>query len=360
MNKKRILFLYIFPILLILTFVVLFVHFALCYEPDGDDVYFLGVWKAMGVWKGSLFFYQQVNGRWLGHILSFLTFCVFREHVHDYWIIICFMMLFFVFALGVFIRAWSELYYHFLPGLIQTAAASFLISSWLFFLVYEGRFETWYWMSSVYIHPFGLALLSLGLAPILRKKPASFGMYAVIIFCFLALGGLEEVCSVLSFFLFAGLYYTSLPENRRTVLLKIVPATIALSLSFATNLLSSGFRTRLDNQPPFRILQSLRNTIHSVLVPVLNYAYLLPRVLAFVVLILWLYQLMGKQSLVFGLDIRKKIWQKTGAAAFLIFLALFMTCYVLCDIAPQRCLIFPGLIFIFYLCDVLLSTWKNN
>jgi hypothetical protein len=360
MNKRRFLFLYVFPFLLILAFVVLFIHSALWYEPDGDDTYFLGVLKAMGVWKGSLFFYQQVTGRWLGHILSFLTFSVFQEHVRYYWILISLLMLFFVFSLGVFIRAWSERYYRFIPDFAQTAMASFLISACLFFLVYEGRWETWYWLSSVWIHPFGLSLLLLGLSPMLWKEQAGLGAYSLIIVCFLSLGGIQEICSVLAFLFFAGIYYTCPPENKKALRLKIIPAAIALSLSFGANLLSSGFRVRVDNQPPFRILQSLRNTVHSVLVPLLDYTCLLPRALAFAVFVLWLQQVRTKLNREPGSGAYQMFWKKTGAMAFLIFLALFMTCYVLCDIAPQRCLIFPGLIFIIWLGDVLLRNWKDK
>jgi hypothetical protein len=339
---------YLLPSVLILVFLCSFIHGALWYMPDGDDVYFLGVEKAMGPWKGSLFFYQQVTGRWLGHILSFLNFSIFGCQVHYYWIPVLLMLFVFLCSLAYLLRVLAGRYFGFKVSFFGALFSSLLFTSCLYFFLYEGRWETWYWLSSVFIHPFGLSLMFLGFGCILDENLKGPAAYILLGLAFFALGGIQEICSVLSFLFFAWIYKESNPAGRPALLRKMIPAAFALAVSFLVNLLSSGFRTRIDNQPSFRILQSLKNTIHSMLVPVLNYEYLIPRVLAFLIWIWWLRNIRSQINIPNQLSPGLVFKRSTLPAFGIIVLCLFMTCYVLCDIAPQRCLLFPAVTFMLF------------
>jgi hypothetical protein len=339
---------YLIPAALILVFLCSFIHGVLWYKPDGDDLYFLGVQKAMGSWKGSLFFYQQVTGRWLGHILSFLNFSLFSYHVHYYWIPVLCMLFVFLSSLAYLLRVLSDTYFDYRISFFEAFFSALVFTSCLYFFLYEGRWETWYWLSSVFIHPFGMSLMFIGFGCMLDEGVKGPVGYTVLGLAFFALGGIQEICSVLSFLFFAWIYKECAVVRRPALLRKMVLAALVLTVSFLGNLLSSGFRTRIDNQPSFRVLQSLKNTIHSMLVPVLDYKYLLPRVLAFLVWILWLRTIFHRMRSEKQMNISEVLKRIALPALGIISVSLFMTCYVLCDIAPQRCLLFPAVVFMIF------------
>ena len=350
--------LYVLPFILILAFLCSFIHGALWYVPDGDDVYFLGVLKAMGLKAGTLFFYRQVTGRWLGHILSFLNFQLFGTHIRYYWIIILLMLFVFQGALAFFLRRITDKYFSFQHSRGTFLTAAMLFTACLYFFVFEGRWETWYWLSSVFIHPFGLTLMFLGFGCILDDKNQKISCYLLMLVSFAALGGIQEICSVLSFFFFFWIWLGNRSAGKDSGLRKIIPAAVVLGLSFLANLFSSGFRTRIDNQPSFHIGQSLKNTVHSVLIPFIDYEFLVPRVLALLIWILWLKMKKEEQTCFSAGHSSLTPLQKISAFSALILGALSMTCYVLCDIAPQRCLLFPAALFLLALSDAMLCCKK--
>jgi hypothetical protein len=348
---SHILLYFVLPAALLVVFFAVYIHDTIRYVPDFDDVYFLSVYKALGVWQGTAFFYTHVNGRGLGHFLALGGFALFTEHIQYYWILLLPAVLLFAACQAILLNALANRFWVLHLSFFQSVFAGLLSTACMYFFLFEGRFQTWYWMSSVGVHPLSISLMSLGFACLLKPIRIGSRFHILAIVCFTFLGGLDELCVLMSFVLFGCMYLNENAKERPALIKLLWPVCVLLALSFGVNLISSGFGSRMDGQPAFALGQSLKNTVHSALLPILKFHYLPVRLIALTIWLGFVCQLTKSHQIAFVTETRKGFLKRSLAALGLILLSLFIVCYVLCDISPERCMIFPALFFLLYITD---------
>ncbi|MFL5751837.1 MAG: hypothetical protein ACJ76F_00400 [Bacteroidia bacterium] len=316
-------------LIIIVPFFWSLIRETLHYSITGDDVFFLAVVKGKGVIGAALYFYTDCNGRWFSHLFTCTVFSILGTHITYYWIYLLMMTLCFTAALAFLLRSLSARYFHRL-SFVSSAYSALIITACLYFFMYEGRFEVWQWMSSVSMHLLSLTFLCFGFA-MLVKPGAGVSAWIITILCFAAAGGLNEtyvIIALILLFIPGSKLRGAVSSTERN---KVLLAFAVLLLSFSVNLFSSGISTRLGILPSFTLVQSLKNTVHTAVLPLLHYQLLPLKLMTLLVLILHCKYVSGKINRVVPLKL------ETALFTFSLVLFLFyINCYVLSDIVPFR------------------------
>ncbi|HWY34572.1 MAG TPA: hypothetical protein VNX68_07990, partial [Nitrosopumilaceae archaeon] len=299
-----------------------------------DDLFFIAVVKSKGILKGTGFFFEVVNGRWFSHLFTCTVFAILGVHASWYWIYLMLMMLWFVSALGGLLRSLCQHYYSFFPGIPLSFYISLTITSVLFFLLYEGRFDIWYWMSSVSMHLLSLTFLFSGFSVLLRNKKG-VGPLLVMMISFIAAGGLNEIYAIIGGLLLLIFWIGDPMPGSKFSVLRIGIAFVCLFGSLAVNLLSAGILTRFSILPEFHVVQAMKNTLHTVLLPFFHYQVLPLKILSSGIFICFCVFI--SRSYFQKIRIRKvSILPQFIVISGIILLSFFMASYILSDIVPYR------------------------
>lgn len=341
-------------IALVLAFIALFIHESRYYPLTPDDAFFLSIVKLKGVFKGALYFYTDCNGRWFSHLFTCTVFGMLKDQIQYYWIYLLLMILWFSCALSYLLKVLVQRYYSTALSWPFSLLTGLTVTAGLYFFMFEGRFEVWYWMSSVSMHLLSLTFLFTGFAIVLSPRRNSAVRSVVMLFSFMAAGGLNEFYAITAGLLLLLLcLFSPVPgaPGRKEQLIRIAFALGVLLISFSINLFSSGIKTRLGILPSFTLGQSLRNTVHTALFPLLHYQ-LIPLKLLTLLVLCGACLLIGNKA--GAMHIKKKGWEFYAGGAAVVSLLLFMNCYVLSDTAPFRSQSMAYLIVVLLLMDFLL------
>jgi hypothetical protein len=206
---------------------------------------------------------------------------------------------------------------------------SFVSAATLFFLLFEGRQQNFSWVSSSINHLLSVTLCVF-LAGLLFKETKSLTDLLLIIVLGLFIGGSNEVnavCmipSIAFLFFFSLRFFPHAKLNRRNMIF----AVVFIIMSLILNISSGGYEGRMNGLPSFNLYQSIKNTIHSFLMPFLNYMYLPIFLGAWTIYILCFKQQTHHYS--------RRALRIFGAAACVIAVSFFLNCFLLSDVVPAR------------------------
>jgi hypothetical protein len=292
------------------------VYSAIYYSVTYDDLFAIGSIKALGFSDALKFYYQKVNGRWASHFLMLGTFKIIGHRIQFYFIPVIFYNLFFFLSLNTFLNAILKLNKHKITHGLYAYSILILLS-------FTNRFENFIWLNSIPMHLTGLSFLLLLGSQIVTHNKNHFILLAL---SFVA-GGFNEVfCLVFVVLLSVILAYKKIPVS--VFLIVIMGITVSLLI----NILSSGFTTRLNLLPSFQLIQSIKNTLHSLLL--ILFSSRMATLISFTALLL-----IASEGYFRNTQWIEKIKQNKiiiGISVMLIIINTFMTCYILSDIAPAR------------------------
>jgi hypothetical protein len=125
-------------------------------------------------------------------------------------------------------------------------------------------------------------------------------------------------------YFFAIRFLSSSNINRPNIIIAIT----CIAFSLAINISSGGYEGRMNGLPAFNLYQSVKNTIHSFLMPFLDYLYLPIFLGALVIYILFLKRRTHHYS-------KRTLWV-FAVAALLCAISFFLNCFLLSDVVPAR------------------------
>lgn len=293
-----------------------------------DDAFSLATIKAFGFKNAWFYYYQNVNGRWLSHffLLAAFQFCSYSFLLYSL-MSIC-LLLFSIVLIAALIKPVQESFklMHFLQAGVYF--------SLLYFVLYSGKFECFFWMNSIFMHWLGLIFILACLA-LLKYQVKLLFTLPVFFMC----GGFNEIFALTFAFI---LLSFSFLEKYKPIHKKIVICSIALVLGLCLNFISGGISTRLQLLPDFQFIQSVKNTLHSIFILFVGQKFSISVLL--IILAVMAILVFSPKINSFNLSKPELILL---AIAFVI--GLFLTSFVLSDVAPYRSLILPVAIAIFTL-----------
>lgn len=322
---------YILPATLVAGFLCSYSYLLLHHSFWFDDCFFDGLTRQLGPWKTYSLCYEQVNGRWLGNFVSTMAFYIAGHDFTAYAVCLAILGLAFVSASA---RLFRNFLYTFRRQEISLARSYFIALTFVatvYFMQYESRHEVWGWLSAGAVHLLSVTLSLLLFA--LLIKTDNWNRRLLIFSIAFCLGGLNEVNAVCSFLLVAGICitrnaYAAIRLSRFTLLL----AAAAIFLSLSVNLVSPGYKMRITTLPDFNLLQSLKNALHSVLMPFLE-----PGVITLIVLLATV--ALTVLPLLAGHSAARPDKKEARAVIFalcLVIFSFFLNCYALSDVVPAR------------------------
>jgi hypothetical protein len=319
--------------------------FAFHYRPIVDDFLFMQVMKERSVFDAAVYFFDNFNGRMASHFYLATLFRVFGGREQLFFIYHFFLLAAFIstlaFALKNFVRACRKTCISFQHAFFYSA----FVTAFYFFFFFEGRVEVWFWVSATGVHLVSMILALAGFAVLYSEWKAAWKTTASFA-CFFIAGGFSESYAIL----YAVLLFFILLNGRRTKEKLIPPVSLILALSglmlaVLLNVASSGITNRLGWLPEFNLVQALKNTLHSLALPVLRLKHLPFKIALVTGLFLYV-------KLRFGVSMQAGNfpWKKAGLLLGFITLSFFLPCYLLSDIVPDRAAAlayFAGVVFLF-------------
>jgi len=329
MKKK--LFQYGLPAALVAGFLCFFFYDALHYIPNKDDDFNDEYVSNLGVLEAAKMFFSNINGRWFSHIITAISFTVLKHNYIYYAVYVASVMFLFVVSISILYKNYLQTFYRENVSLLKSLWFAWVFMATLFFLLFVGRQEVWAWVSSANNHLLSV-ILSVFLFSALIKE--SNGVLKTFLVCSLAaaIGGLNEVnaacCAMAAVGLFAlqKFYYPQLKLNSLTIWI----AAFFIMSSLAVNIISGGYESRMNSLPHFTIPQSIKNTIHTFALPVMQYRFIVLRLFALFVFLFFV-----------GTDFSNLKPTKQDIIIVMSILAIiavsfFLHCYILSDIVPSR------------------------
>ncbi len=296
------------------------------------------------------FYTHYANGRWFSHLISACTFQFLKCNYHLYAAYLAFHLL-------LFVGGASFLFFNFSKSILKKptgiracfqSALGFTIS--LYFFLFEGRSEIWTWVSSVHAHLLSVTLsfFLFGIL-LLDGKMKRYVLPATLLS--LCLGGLNEVnaAAILVCLILFALYHTLCRINGKQKIYLSCFAVLGLIIGLFLNYWSGGTYVRLAMLPDFKILQAFKNTLHTLLLPVLHFQMLPAFITGAVIFRLTFPQLEFKRF-------DKSQLQFVTAAAILFLLVIFLHCLALSDLDPPRGEIWDSTFFL----SALLLFWPRK
>ena len=328
---KKNLFKYILPAAMVAGFLCLFVLDLLHYKTNVDDTFNDESVSSIGIAESIKLFFSNINGRWFSHLITAPLFAVLKHNYTYYAIYVTCMMLLFVASVSILHKTYLTTFYKKNVDTKTSISFAFVFTATLYFLLFVGRQEIWAWVSSANNHLLSVILGILLFSFLLTESPKK----SIIVFSFLLaafIGGLNEVNAVCTALCVAGLffvqkkYYPLLKLNTLNMLVVLV--IIATSLSI--NIFSGGYENRMNTLPNFTLPQSIKNTVHTFALPIMQYRFIVLRLFA---LLTFLFFLDTNFS---ALQFTKQNTRILLGALVISSISFFLHCYILSDIVPAR------------------------
>jgi hypothetical protein len=330
----RLLLKYFLPATLVAGFLCSFFYGSVQWRLSLDDSFFDGITHEFGIGKSIALCYEIANGRWFSHLVSCLALYYAGHNCIAYTVVEFLFLICFVASFAFFFRNCSVFFIHTKISAASSIKASVLYTAALYFLLYPGRREIWFWISSSANHLLSVMLTAL-LLGLLFKSSGSVVRSFLVFITAACIGGLNEVNALCDILLLAGIlwftrkYFPEIPTVRRNFFV----AMMAILLSLLVNYLSGGYRVRMEGLPNFTLGQSILNTAHSFLLFFLkgDLATLFEFVFLLALIVVGAYGAKGR-ILIFN---RKNNILLAGCF-MLVCLSFFLHCYVLSDVVPPR------------------------
>jgi hypothetical protein len=329
MKKK--LFQYVLPAALVAGFLCFFFNDALHYIPNKDDDFNDEYVSKLGIIEAAKLFFSNINGRWFSHIITAIVFAFLKHNYFYYAVYVTGIMFLFVASISVLYKNYLRTFLQKETTLLSSLLFALVFTATLYFLLFVGRQEVWAWVSSANNHLLSVILSVFLFSLLIRENNTILKTISVCILA-AAIGGLNEVnavcCAMTAVGLFAvqRFYYHQLKLSKLTIWL----AVFIIISSLAVNAISGGYESRMNSLPNFTIPQSIKNTVHTFALPIMQYRYIALRVCTLLIFL-------------FFIDVNFTALKPNkgdimiAAGLFVIISAsFFLHCYILSDIVPSR------------------------
>lgn len=338
---------YILPATLVAGFLFYFFSDAFCRHFSLDDYFYEGLVRRLGIAGSIEAIYDTANGRWFSHIICAYSFKFIGTGFTTYGLYLTVLLVLFLFSVGTFYDVYNATFRERKVSFVEQLSFSLVFTACIYFLLFEGRWQTWGWVASANTHLMSV-IVSLLLFSFLLKKEAraSSGFWVFLLAAFL--GGLNEINAICAAIMAPGVWLIAKKyfTNIKLSLVNVVITTLSIIGSLLINMNSGGYKERMAGLPDFKVAQSLKNTLHSVIMPLLNYQYLFYFAAGLLVFILFVSS--GKPRF-------EKKHFVIGLFAFLIAgLSFFGHCYTLSDIVPARGAVWADCMLLWMLSFILL------
>ena len=342
---------YILPAALVAGFLFYFFSDAFSRHFSLDDYFYDGLVRRFGIGGSINVLYTMANGRWFSHIICAFSFYFFKQSFFLYGIYLTFLLLLFILGVRTLYKNYYKTFLKQDVSITSQLIFSFVFTATLYFLQFEGRWETWGWVSSANTHLLGVIICLFVFSLLIKENQGAVSVVPVFILSAF-IGGLNEMNAVCTVFTVIGLlllnrfYYPQLHFNK----LNMIVSVLTISGSLLANVYSGGYKLRMEGLPDFTLGQSLKNTAHTFLMPVLHYQYVFAFLTALLIFILFI----KKQSA----KISKKNIIIGVSATTIVALSFFLHCYSLSDVVPARGALW-GYCFLLFILSLPFISAKN-
>jgi hypothetical protein len=351
---KEKLFKYFLPAAMVAGFLCFFFYDALHYITNLDDSFNDEYVSKMGVVGSAKLFLSNINGRWFSHVITSMAFHFLKHNYTYYAFYVTGIMLLFVASISVLYKTYLKTFFSQEVSALKSVLFAFVFTATLYFLLFVGRQEIWAWVSSANNHLLSVVLCVLLFALLLQEKKTVFKTTSMFLLA-AAIGGLNEVnatCCVLSvtgLFFLQCFYYPQLKLSKVNMIL----AVFIILASLSTNIFSGGYESRMNSLPNFTLPQSIKNTVHTFVLPVMQYKLI---VLRLFVVLTFLFFIDTDFSV---LKFNKKDIIVTCTVFAIIAASFFLHCYILSDIVPTRGEVW-GYTLVLFMLFVFVTKKKNR
>lgn len=312
-------------------FLFFFFFDAFHYITNIDDSFNDEYVSKIGITESIKLFFSNINGRWFSHIITAIAF-VFLKHNYTYYAMyVTAMMLLFILSIGVLHKTYFKTFLKEEILIKKSIAFAFVFTATLYFLLFVGREEIWAWVSSANNHLLSVILCVFLFCLLLKEDKLSFKITLIFLIA-AAIGGLNEVnaaccaLSVLGLFLLHHFYYSQLKLNTSAMFLAIVIILASLSV----NVFSGGYESRMNGLPHFALPQSIKNTVHTFALPVMQYKLISWRLFALFTFLFFIDTNFSK------IKFKKQDIKVAIGVIATISASFFLHCFILSDIVPAR------------------------
>lgn len=345
---KKILFQYIIPAAMVAGFLCFFMYDALHYVTNADDSFNDEYVSKLGMVEAAKLFFSNINGRWFSHIVTAIAFHFLKHNVVYYAVYLTAMMLVFVAAISVLHKTFLRTFHKKEVTILTSISFAFVFTATIYFLLFVGREEIWAWVSSVNNHLLSVIVAVLLFSLLIKERVGGVAIFRTIGVLLLAaaIGGLNEVNAVCTVLAVGGLMamqhfqYPTLKLSKLNMWLAI----FVILASLSANVLSGGYESRMNSLPSFTIAQSIKNTVHTFALPIMQYQYIVLRL--FVLVAFWFFMRRSLYSPTLSLKdtiemlliifILSPIEAVPFGILSITFVSFFGHCYTLSDITPAR------------------------
>lgn len=248
------------------------------YTIQADDTIFLRLLQDHSVWDSSFEVQKIYNGRWFSHLYTCIVFDILKMNWHIYFAYDIFVFLLLVISLFSFFHAFMK------AGIISTVTLtkkillSFFTAAVFFIFLVDGRYEVFYWISSVSNHLLSVIFFFFLLALFVSKNSSRFPLALLLAFC---LGQMNEIY-IMNYLLILFFLQLAIPQTRGL----FIAIVIILGISFYFNVTAVGTATRVNRAiPEFSAAQASKDIAETFLLPFITYRYLLIKIAAAALLV---------------------------------------------------------------------------
>ena len=344
---------YILPAALVAGFLFYFFSDAFNRHFSLDDCFYDGLVRKYGIGESIDVCYKLANGRWFSHIICAFSFYIIGQSFFLYGVYLTFLLALFVYAVSSFYKNYYASFLKQNISLFSRMSFSLVFTSTLYFLLFEGRWETWSWVSSANTHLLSVIVCLFLFSLLVKESQTIFSVISIFMLS-VFIGGLNEVNAICTVFSIIGLFLLNrfyFPDIRLGKLNMLV-SILAIIASLLINIYSGGYKLRMEGLPDFNIMQSFKNTAHSFLMPVLHYRFLSVYLGVLLVFVLFLKE--------HPAQISKKILVVFLSGLTIVALSFFLHCYMLSDVVPARGAIWGYCFMLFIFSLFFLSDKKNS
>jgi hypothetical protein len=328
---KQKLFKYFLPAAMVAGFLCFFFYDALHYIDNIDDSFNDEYVSKMGAVDAAKLFFSNINGRWFSHIITALGFHFLKNNYTYYAFYVTGIMLLFVASISLLHKTYLKTFFNQNVSGLKSILFAFVFTATLYFLLFVGRQEIWAWVSSANNHLLSVILCVLLISLLLQENKSIFKTIIVFLMA-AAIGGLNEVnasCCILSI---TGLYFLRQSYYPQLKLSKanMTMAVLIIIASLSINVFSGGYESRMNGLPNFTLPQSIKNTVHTFALPVMQYKFIVLRLFALLTFLFFIDADFSK------LKFNKKDIIIACSVLAIIAVSFFLHCYILSDIVPAR------------------------
>lgn len=331
-----------FPVALIAAMLVLFANSTFHYSRwIADDFEFRNVLKEKNIAEASFYFYHNFNGRLASHFFLCSVFSMMNPFIYRFILLVGFIL-----SLAYLLRNYLGVFRNKNISYPQSLFSATFVTSLLFFITLEGRFELWFWISATGVYLISLIIAMNAFALLLVERQNGFKVSLAALLFFLA-GGFSESFAIMYLLLLCGLGFKAIRKEPEFLKRKtgILLSILGICGGLLINLFSGGTHNRLELLQDFGFWHALKNMVHSLALGFLSY-YSLMAGLIFIGIFL-LYAAFCFPAVSKGW---KYFFRKALPVLLFISISFFIPCYILSDIVPYRAAslgYFAGVLFLF-------------